>query len=215
MENTTGAATGRCQITDRVLPLDELVEIEGYLVSAEGKAELLERLRTGQALPGQMTTATASQRFVGLFVDGIILFLLGAAVNLLLFGEFMLTNPADAFSGLGIFAQLLGYAFGIAYFTYFHGVRGQTLGKMAAKTKVVTLSGELIGTQKALVRVLVYYGPGLITPILFLLSDSIAALAGMIGGVWFLVNVIVMALDKSQLRTMHDRIAGSRVIQLD
>jgi len=44
---------GRCEVTGQVVPEDELVLIHGQRVCAEGKAILLERLKAGEAMPGE------------------------------------------------------------------------------------------------------------------------------------------------------------------
>lgn len=57
----------------------------------------------------------------------------------------------------------------IAYFSFFHGWRGQTPGKMAVRIRVVLENGERISYVRALIRYLValalwffFYIPGLI-----------------------------------------------------
>jgi hypothetical protein len=40
---------GRCEVTGKLVPEDELVELNGQRVCAEGKAILLERLTSGES----------------------------------------------------------------------------------------------------------------------------------------------------------------------
>jgi uncharacterized RDD family membrane protein YckC len=78
----------------------------------------------------------------------------------------------------------------IAYFTYFHGSTGQTLGKMVCKIKVVRLNGGPVGYGKAFLRWIGY----LVSSILYL------------GFLW-------AAWDK-QKQGWHDKIAGTYVIKI-
>ena len=71
-----------------------------------------------------------STRFIALLIDSIILALLiGALGSILGFGLFSETSG----SGFGI----LSFIIFLAYFTYLEGSRGQTIGKMVTKIKVV------------------------------------------------------------------------------
>jgi len=78
----------------------------------------------------------------------------------------------------------------IAYFTFFHGSTGQTLGKMVCKLKVVRLNGGPVGYGKAFVRWIGY----LLSSIFYL------------GFLW-------VAWDK-QKQGWHDKIAGTYVIRI-
>ena len=66
----------------------------------------------------------------------------------------------------------------VAYFSFFHGWRGQTPGKMAVRIRVVLENGERISYVRALIRYLValalwfaFYIPGVID-VLFPLFDK-------------------------------------------
>ena len=63
----------QCEITGKWVPEDEIVEFQGRMVCAEGKELLLERLRSGELLPGEMETPSIGKRFGCLFVDGLVL----------------------------------------------------------------------------------------------------------------------------------------------
>jgi uncharacterized RDD family membrane protein YckC len=78
----------------------------------------------------------------------------------------------------------------IAYFTYFHGSTGQTLGKMVCKLKVVRLDGGPVGYGKAFLRWIGY----LVSSILYL------------GFLW-------AAWDRNK-QGWHDKIAGTYVIKI-
>lgn len=78
----------------------------------------------------------------------------------------------------------------IAYYTYFHGSTGQTLGKMVCRLKVVRLSGEPLGYGKAFLRWIGY------------IPSSI-----------FLLGFLWVAWDKHK-QAWHDKIAGTCVIRI-
>ena len=79
----------------------------------------------------------------------------------------------------------------VAYFSAFTAVGGQTIGKMAAGVRVVTDEGEPVDGARALRRTLA----GLVSTAVF--------------GLGFLP-----ALVGSDRRTLHDRVAGTRVVTL-
>ena len=79
----------------------------------------------------------------------------------------------------------------IAYFTFFHGSTGQTLGKMLCKLKVVRLNGGPVGYGKAFLRWIGY-----------ILSASI-----------FYLGFLWAGWDK-QKQVWHDKIAGTYVIKI-
>jgi len=79
----------------------------------------------------------------------------------------------------------------IAYFTYFHGRTGQTLGKMCCGLKVVNTHGEVISYRRALLR---WAG--------YILSSLILYL----GFLW-------VAIDRNR-QGWHDKVASTYVIKI-
>src|SRR5687768_7926348 len=103
--------------------------------------------------PGAPTAAIAGFgiRLVGAIIDGILLaivaFILGMIVG-------MTTNSGR---------QLLSYAIGAIYFTYFHGSTGQSLGQKIVNIKVVDEeTGGNIDYVRAFIRWLVSIVSGLV-----------------------------------------------------
>lgn len=88
---------------------------------------------------------------------------------------------------LSLFLTVLFFA----YFTYFHGATGQTLGKMLLRIKVVSDQGNEIGYGVSFVRSLAY-------------QASWSSLG--LGFLW--------AAFQSQGQSWHDRIAGTKVIKV-
>ena len=96
--------------------------------------------------------------------------------------------PMRAFAG-GI-VQLLLYALGIAFETYFLGRFGATPGKMACGLKVVRPDGEKITYGRAFGR----------------------TLASLLSGMIIYIGYIIAAFDEER-RTLHDRICDTRVVK--
>jgi len=176
----------KCDITGAWVNPDEIIEFQGYRVCAAGKEELLARLRSGEAMPGEMERPSVLLRFGCIFLDGILLGAVGVVINLAVVGA-AFANQDTMEEGMvmqGV-AQLLVVAIGLAYFTILHGTKGQTIGKMAGKIRVVNMDGSPITMGKALWRAVAYQGPAIISPLLWLTSIPLAAIsaAGIIGGV--------------------------------
>jgi uncharacterized RDD family membrane protein YckC len=89
-------------------------------------------------------------RFVAIVIDSIILVIISWILALLfgfsLLGFYM--RPQVFFSGWGIITFIIF----IAYFTYLEGTRGQTIGKMVMKIKVVREDGSSIDISTAFIR---------------------------------------------------------------
>lgn len=112
----------------------------------------------GAAVESAETKVTASlgyaelpDRFIANLVDIIILFIAAAVISLPLgVLSFPFASPMGFFFG-GL--QIISWLLWIAYFTYFEGTSGQTLGKQLVNIKVVdAATGEPIKYDKAFIR---------------------------------------------------------------
>jgi len=89
--------------------------------------------------------------------------------------------------------SLIFFVLELVYFIYFIGAKGQTLGKMALKIKVVTAgTNEVPGYLKAFLREVV--------------GKFLSSFALLLGFLW-------MLWDKNK-QTWHDKIAGTVVIKV-
>ena len=110
-----------------------------------------------------------------------------------------------------------------------HAARGQTVGKIAAKLKVVNdRDNSPITAATAYTRALVFAGPRFISGLaLFfaaMTAGSVTSVsspsfilmqgANVLVGLWGLANVLAALFDKDRQRALHDRICGTRVIDL-
>jgi len=117
------------------------------------------------------------RRFAASFIDGL---LVGIVVSILL-----------AVIGGGIAVrELIQIVLLLAYFTYFEGSTGQTLGKRALGIRVIDFSGGgVIGYQRAAIRYL---------------ASIVSAICILIGYLW-------MLWDKEK-QTWHDKLSNSVVV---
>lgn len=108
-------------------------------------------IMAGTAQPELVGTHTAMDyqgvgiRFVSVFIDGIILGAIEIAIGMAL-GVF--NNPEGSFWWWWI----LSFVIYLGYFTYLEGSRGQTIGKMITKIKVVREDGGSIDMNQAFTR---------------------------------------------------------------
>ncbi len=212
----------QCEVTGAWVAEDEIVVFQGRRVCAQGKAELLERLKSGEKMPGEFEKPTALRRFACMFVDGLILGGINILLMLVFFGSIVASNSgALGTTGYSLY-QLILIAFILAYYTYMHGTRGQTLGKMAGKVKVVNGDGTQITMQTAFLRIIYLYLPSFLGSVVVMGGtslglESVIATGTVIGGIgsfYMLAGVIAALLDRDQQRAIHDRLAKTRVIAL-
>jgi uncharacterized RDD family membrane protein YckC len=85
-------------------------------------------------------------RFVAVFIDGIVLFVIGYIIALFTGGT---TATGFEINGGPAF---LTFAIWLAYYIGLEGTRGQTLGKMATGIKVVMADGSPVTMQAAVIR---------------------------------------------------------------
>jgi uncharacterized RDD family membrane protein YckC len=83
-------------------------------------------------------------RFVSLVIDSLIISIIFGALGGILWAGMMRQGSWSV--------GLLSFAFYIAYYTYLEGTRGQTIGKMITKIKVVREDGRPIDMQQAFKR---------------------------------------------------------------
>jgi uncharacterized RDD family membrane protein YckC len=206
--NIPQAGMERCSVTGKLVPSDEIVTIHGQRVCAEGKAILLDRLKAGEAMPGELEKPTALRRFGSIFLDGIIVGLPFFFITMVVVG-----TSADANVATGALTIISTLA-SVVYFGAFHARNGQTPGKMAGKIRVVrNADGGTISSGTAFFRAFVYAGPNFLSGIAYFTgSAALVSLTAMLVGAWGLINAVAALVDRSRQRTLHDRIAGTRVV---
>lgn len=226
-----------CEVTGQQVPADETVILDGKRVGAEGKAILLERMKSGESGESQLHPGFG-KRFGALLLDGLIIGIPTKIAEQLAGVSMGAASQHDAGAmRTNALAQLvIGFVFGLgglAYIVLMHAARGQTLGKMACGIKVVNDTDlSPISFGLALKRGLWHQGPGLLTaviaiPLTFMLwpatganSSSLLAYGAIVGGLgvlaflYILISAIMAAADSGKQLAIHDRIAKTRVVRV-
>lgn len=190
--------TATCQECGRLFPQDSMIRYQNTWVCAGCKPLFIQKLKEGQYLATGMEYAGFWIRFLAKFIDGAIqsaVMIFGITVIGMFMGvSFGLTEDGE--SGLtaatvvtNVF-QLLSFAFGVFYNTFFIGKFGATPGKMICGLKVVMAEGRAVTYPRALGR---HFAEWLSSLIL-------------------LIGYIMAAFDEEK-RTLHDRICDTRVVK--
>jgi uncharacterized RDD family membrane protein YckC len=133
----------------------------------------------------------------------------------------------------GILTMLVINILLILYFSYPHYKWGRTPGKYVGRLKVVTLDGSPLTFRRALLRAVLYLLPVLIgdaadmimLPLMLRSAAKPAAhppsavmiifgLAFLAAFGWLIADCIFLIVDTRYQRSLHDRLAGTRVILL-
>ena len=137
-------------------------------------------------------------RLVAYLIDSIILYFIDRLVLIatdVFLGKKMVSfNPADLKGenlGFLLYYLIMSMMIGCFYFTYCHGVTGQTIGKWLCGLKVIKKNGEPLGLGLAFLRWLGYW---------------VSSFFLCLGFIW-------IAFSK-QKQGWHDKIAGSYVIRV-
>lgn len=194
----------QCEITGKMFPHDELVTFQGKRVSAEGKAILLERLKSGETVQDEQRP-TVGRRFGCIFIDSLFFTIPSYLINQNATPQNVMTM-ALALVALQT-VQLI-------YLGQMHGMRGQTLGKIAGSLRVVNLDGSPVTLAKAYIRAAVYVFPSIvILASIFTRNAQAIETATIFSWVWILLTILLALVDRKMQRPIHDRVAGTRVIQ--
>lgn len=144
--------------------------------------------------------ADLSTRFVGALIDGLIAL---PIVMPIAFGVgLIIGNVMGEGAATTIVANLLGGAIGIGAFVVLHGyllaTRGQTIGKVVMKTKIVNEFGGQVPFPELYVK-----------RYLILQAISLIPFVGLLVGI-----VDALFIFRSNRKCLHDEIAGTKVIKL-
>jgi uncharacterized RDD family membrane protein YckC len=162
---------------------DCLVDVGGEPYCGACKRELLLDIRSG--LDDTLDYASFGRRFVALWLDS---FVIGIPGLVFIFGTLDLARRQPRFIFFSPVYFLLGFA-GVIYQAAMLAARGQTLGKIAVKIKVVRLDGSDITSGQAWGR----------------------ELARMILGFLYIVDWPPVFFTKDR-RSVHDMLAKTRVV---
>ncbi|MEJ7590299.1 MAG: RDD family protein [Planctomycetaceae bacterium] len=157
------------------------------------------------AAPGESELATLSERFSGASLDGLLMLpvVFGVVFGYTFFSVEQGGIPASMSRGAEIVGTLIGLVVGLAWYLILNGYllakRGQTIGKLAAGTRIVDFNtGELVP----------------LIPLLLKRNLVIQILGAVpfVGGFVSLADVLMIF--RSSRRCLHDDIAGTKVIKV-
>jgi uncharacterized RDD family membrane protein YckC len=188
---TGGAGEAVCAECGKIFPIDSTIQYGNVRVCAGCKPVFMQKLAEGAKIGGQMSYASVWTRFGAVFLDGIILYGVNMAIGLaagLTLVQSVGAGPTDKL-GLQMVLVVIQLAINISYEVIMIGKYGATLGKMAAKIRVVTAEGGRVSYARALGR---YF-------------------AKMLSAAVCLIGYIMAAFDDEK-RALHDRICNTRVI---
>jgi len=173
---------------------EEMVQYGNSWVCATCKPVFFQRLKEGAPLRTAMVYGGFWIRFGAKIIDYVILWIVNAAIQLVLGLAFAGIEPGEsmdpaffAFAGLIWLAQI---AVAATYTTWFLGKFAATPGKMACGLKVVMPDGGKVSYMRAFGR----------------------HFAEMLSALILAIGYIIAAFDEEK-RTLHDRICDTRVIR--
>ena len=222
-----------CQITGAMTPTSDIVELHGYRVCAEGKSELLRRLKAGAILPGELEAPPFRLRFGAMVVDIFLVFLVFQAAGVALQKEipiipieihiqpdqfwFAMAIPMD-----GAIHSVFYLAAGL-FFALAHGLYGKSPGKKIFGIMVVNEVGAPLGFRSAFIRSFSLAGPIAAVPLMkYFLWPQVyekgvnyyyyMELLYLPLLIFVIADFLAAMLDRARQRSIHDRLSGTRVI---
>ncbi len=144
--------------------------------------------------------ATLSERFAGAFIDGLIIL---PIVLPLAFGAGLVIGSALGDSLItNLLASVVGGLIGMGTFAALHGyllaTRGQTIGKVVMKTKIVNEAGNLLPFNELFLK----------RYVIIMVISMIPFVGGLIG----IVNALCVF--RGNRKCLHDDFAGTKVIKI-
>jgi uncharacterized RDD family membrane protein YckC len=198
---TASADSQPCVECGRRFPETEMLRYENSWVCAACKPIFFQRIKEGAAPRGAFVLASIGNRFVAVFVDGILIWVVSMILlipfYMSIFGQLseIGKHPTTPFAppvfsiGMRIYSYVVSYGLPAAYEIFFLGAYGATLGKMLMKIKVVTADGQPISYARATGRHF---------------AKLLSAITLFIG--------YLMAFWDDEKRALHDHICKTRVI---
>ncbi len=227
MTTSTGSDVGgpdmaQCSVTGQWFAKDELVTFQGRLVCALGKAQLLDTLRTGGRILGELPIPGVWVRTRALLLDCLLLGT-GALILTGLLG-FLTLQPSDpsigvATSAFRVVAILAAdIVFVVVFVALLHYFFGKTPGKMLTRTTMICLDGSRPRFIRCLSRSLVTFAGWWVFLALAIMSfrshgSGVLAASGLALALGWHVADGIAALTDRRRRSLHDRICGTLVFE--
>ena len=204
-----------CEVTNKRFPLEDLVEFRGKRVSVEGKRILLRQLSGAARADDGLRRPSFLRRLLCSILDGVLVFIVMAAARIAYGITVGAINPMLLFENLTAFQlgfDLFDFFLVMIYYTIFHAAWGKSRGKMAGGYRVTNPDGSPISFSVSLKRSLFSDGYGIfgVVAIYVFSANSLAVQILLVA--YFIADCLVLVFDSSQQRSLHDRLAGTRVI---
>jgi uncharacterized RDD family membrane protein YckC len=184
----SSSATITCTVCQNAFPEESVMTYKEDRICTGCKDEYFQRMREG--LPEMdasgLAIASIGSRFVAAIIDGIVLTVMQSLIMFGLVGAMVAADSPVA----ALVAMPIYMLFTAAYYIVLVGWKGATLGKMAMRIKIVTPTGGDVGYLRAFIRYL---------------GTFVSSIILMIG--------YIMAFSDEQNRALHDRMAGTLVVQ--
>lgn len=183
----TAGLLGVCASCQERLPHNALIPLQGALICGACKPTAAMRLFQGHDMTLSRPYAHLAKRFAALLFDWWVAGILLTPFTLI--PAFFFENEAMGTVLLVLFGAL-GFFVHLAYSTYFVGRYQATPGKMAMRLLIIQPNGERISYKRALGR----------------------AAGELVSGAVLYLGYLMAYFDPER-RTLHDHMAGTRVIE--
>lgn len=185
--SATATAEATCTECGGTFPVENLIRYGTANVCANCKPAFMQKLAEGAKIQtGGLEYASIGTRFAAVVLDGILLWIVGTAIQFALGAM----SPRGTFGVAQIVSMALQLLIGMTYEAVMIGKYGATLGKMACKIKVVTADGGKVSYPRAFGR---YFAK--------ILSQMIC-----------FIGYLMAVFDKEEHRSLHDRMCNTRVV---
>ncbi len=179
-----------CTVCGKTVPAEDVIRFEGATVCATCKPTFVQQLKEGTAQTTALNLASIGNRFVAVFIDGIILSVAFYAIKFAVLAGMAGAGQQDIIVGATIALSLGQVVAQACYEIIMLGKYGATLGKMAMHIKVVSPDGSPISYGRATGR---YF-------------------AKILSGLILYIGFIMAFFDKEK-RALHDQMCNTRVIR--
>lgn len=165
----------------------------------------------GQQNPPGGAPAGIGDRFLARLIDGLlvgVVYYLIATIIVAIFVQNLF--DANQVMTATIISQLINTALGLGYFAYMESSRGQTLGKMAMKLKVLGPNGANPSFAEALKRNIFMA----ISLLAIIPGNAGVSISGLLMVVALASIAFTITSDTSLRQGWHDKFAGTRVVKI-
>lgn len=190
ISDISGDVTDICSQCGNKVARQDMAYEQDHWICASCRSDFSEKSEVDAALSHDMVYADFWVRAGAKLIDFVILWAIGIVVTTLLSVFISPTYDPEVPAEFPFLINMFQLIIAVSYTTYFLGTYAATPGKMVCHLRVVTPGGQKISYSQACLR----YFAEIISSLIF--------------GIGYL-----LAIFDAERRTLHDRIAGTRVIK--